>query len=1043
MNHRLTLLIVLAVTSICHLPAFSQSAGAAKANQDAYALYNAGNYAEAAVAYEKLVKDYPTDAVVTIANVQLGFSYYFVGEFDKAKEVIEKVLKDPAMPPELKPIAASFLPQILSSKAASLPSESPQRNASFQDAIKEYTNFLTQFPNAPQTESIVYGRALSNYQLGNFDETVKDLESNVQKFGSSPTVLDSQNLLALTLATQASKEVTKPQGADQPKAFALFNRSVGLLDDIVKKKTDLTLVNDAQFQLGEILFNMAAFSPEGERPALYQRAMQAYRQVAPTEQMVDLQKEKIALFPERRRQLILNRATPPQLAALDTQLEREQRKLAELRARPDQIPTAMLKMGEIYYNSSTPEKSQYNQARVVLNHVQQFLQNDTDRKRAQYFLTMTYALQSVLDKATANYDEFQTAHKGDPMAENLPIAIGNMFLSAPTPDPLKAIQYFDESLAIYPKGQLVNLTIVSKARAQVLLKQFPEAEKTFTDFLATNPAPDIAVGAQMGLADIYKSTTKTPQDWDKALAAYQQVVTKFPDKPQRIDAEFWIAVLTQQKGDSAAAIPLLQKFMSAHPDSPLNPNALYTLADAQIKTGATDAGIATLAELATKYKDSPPAPFTYFLRAKIYAGQQKVEEVNKLMRDFIAAYPKDEKVFFAYDQIAQNTIAAGDVAGALKVYSEFIESYPENPNAPASLLKVGNLASKQAENMGRYGALNTTEQAAWKALMDGSISANEQLLAKYPDSAELAAGLGSLLKTERLLVSAGLKTAPDVQTYFDALSQKATTDSSKSKIQFAIANYESEKSKDAALKRMNDAFQESVVYSPADMDFYGLLLIDTKQYDQAKKVFTKLATDYPIPAGQVPVQTQEAQAVSLFGLGKLAQESGQGAEAAKLFQQLKTLYAWSPKVLEADYGIAENDFKTGKFDDALAKLPGIIRAPNATADLRAKSMFLVGQIYVKKYEAASDPKQKADFLGAAIDNLAKINQLYPGTSVSAESLLVGGQLFEAQAAVATDAAFKQKQVKQAVLCYRDIVRDYSTSPFAAKAQERLTALGAK
>jgi len=1042
MNPRILLALVLALSSFGAGALRAQSAGAAQANQNAYNLYSSGNYADAAKAYEQLIKDYPTDTTIPGANVQLGFSYYFLGEYDKAQAIIEKALKDPVMPPELKPIAASFLPQVLSSKAAALPTESPQRKAAFQQAVKEFGNFLQQYPTSPQVEAMVFGRALANYQIAAFDETVKDLESNLQKFGGSPTILDSQNLLALTLATQASREIVKPD-ADKAKAMALFNRSISLLNDIVQKRTDLTLVNDAQFQLGEILFNMAAFSPENERPALYEKAMQAYRQVIPNDEMIALQKEKMAGFPERRRQLILQRATPAQLQALDSQLEREQRKLAELQTRPDQIATAMLKMGEIYYNRSTATDPQYNEARVVLKQVQPFLQNDDDRKRALYYLTMTYALQNVADKAAALYEQFQSAHKGDPLAENLPVAMGNLYLSLPTPEPQTAVKFFDESLSLYPKGQLVNLTIVSKARAQVLLQQFAEAEKTFTEFLASNPAPDVAVGAQMGLADIYKMTGQ----WDKALAAYQAVISKFPDTPQSKDAEFWVAVATQQKGDQAGAIPLLQKFISGNPDSVLLPTALYTLADAQIKTGATDAGIATLAELAAKFPDSQPAPFTYFLRAQIFAQQQKIDEVNKLMREFIEKYPQDDKVFFAYDSIAGNLLAAGDAPAAVRIYAEVVEKYPDNPNAPIAMRKSGELPLKQAETMGRYGAMNTDEQAVWKQLVESSIAANEQLLAKYPTSPELNTGLVNLLKAQRMLVAAELKPAPEIQTYFEALAQNAANEAAQSKIQFAIANYESQSSKDAALKRMDAAFRDSVTYAPEDLDFYGERLIENQKLDEALKIYQKLAKDYAIdptlPKDQIPVQVQQAQATALFGQGKIAQERGQGAEAAGFFQQLKTLYPWSPKVLEAEYGIAANDFKSGKLDEVLAKLPMIIRAQTATADLRAKAMFLVGQIYLKKSEGATDPKQKAEFLGVALDNIAKINQLYPNTSVSAESLWLGGQLFEQQAAASADAAFKQRQTRLATLSYQDLVRDYPTSPFAAKAKERLTALGVK
>ena len=54
----------------------AQSPGAAAANEAAYALFSAGDYAGAATAYQAILKDYPTDGVVPVATIQLAFSQY-------------------------------------------------------------------------------------------------------------------------------------------------------------------------------------------------------------------------------------------------------------------------------------------------------------------------------------------------------------------------------------------------------------------------------------------------------------------------------------------------------------------------------------------------------------------------------------------------------------------------------------------------------------------------------------------------------------------------------------------------------------------------------------------------------------------------------------------------------------------------------------------------------------------------------------------------------------------------------------------------------
>ena len=112
---------------------------------------------------------------------------------------------------------------------------------------------------------------------------------------------------------------------------------------------------------------------------------------------------------------------------LDRDNERELKKLAELQGKPDQTATALLKMAEIYF-----QQGRNNEARVVLNHVGPFLTSEEDKKRALYFTTMTYALQNAADRATAGYNEFQSKYKGDTLADNLPVAMGGMYLALNT-----------------------------------------------------------------------------------------------------------------------------------------------------------------------------------------------------------------------------------------------------------------------------------------------------------------------------------------------------------------------------------------------------------------------------------------------------------------------------------------------------------------------------------------------------------------------------------------------------------------------------------
>ena len=50
--------------------------------QQAQQLYEAAKYPDAIKGFESIQKDFPTSAYIPAANLQLGLSYFFVGDYD-------------------------------------------------------------------------------------------------------------------------------------------------------------------------------------------------------------------------------------------------------------------------------------------------------------------------------------------------------------------------------------------------------------------------------------------------------------------------------------------------------------------------------------------------------------------------------------------------------------------------------------------------------------------------------------------------------------------------------------------------------------------------------------------------------------------------------------------------------------------------------------------------------------------------------------------------------------------------------------------------
>ena len=998
-----------------------------QALDSANAAYNSGDYPAAVTAYEQILKDFPTSPVVPNAQIQLAYAYFLTGENQKSLDTLAKLLSGPPPQKDVVESAALLEPQALSGLASSLKPDDPNRKAKYAEAVKKFAEFAQKFPQSQEIEQVNYGSAIASFQMGDFAAAKNMLEANIKRFPNTPGIQESQNLLALTLASEGSKILTS-EGGDKQAAFALYAQAGDLLRDIIKKRADLTLVNAAQFQLGEILLSEAAYAPDDRKPALLTEARNAFRGVLPKDTVIALQQKKVDGLPALIRAAVLTR-NEAEIQRANRQAERERRKLAELQSRPDQTFTALQKVAESYF-----QQGQYDESRIVLAHIGPLLTDAEDKKRNLYFLAMTYALQNAAAPAEEKYAAFQSAHKGDPIAANLPVAMGNMYLTHPDQsvrNPEKAAQFFKDAAELYPKSPLLGLSVVNEATARAQQGDVEGALKTYRDFLATNPPAEVAAVAQLGIGNVLKQEGK----WDEAIAAYKEVAAKYPQAAQVEEAEFWVAVGTQQKGDNEGSLPLIDAFVQKHPSGQLAPSALYSKASALLALGRTDEGVKVLAEVADKFPQSQPAPFTYFQRAQIAGAAQNSDEVVRLMRAFAEKYPEDEKIFFAYDSIGQTENNRGNTAAAVEAYEEFVQKFPAAPKAPEAMVKVADLHRAAAERLGRYGALSPEEQGKWKDAMGASLAAGEKLAASYPESAELALGLRAMLVAKKQEMEAGLTDAGGVEKYFEDLAAKSP-DGAKSKILFARAVFINDSNPARGLEEMGKAYDPALVYAPSDLDIYGLALLENGKADEAAAIFAKIAKDYPNPEGKPPAEAppsiQEAQAISIFGLGRVAQEKGDVAQAGQLFEQLKSLYPWSSKVLEANYGIAASLREQGKADEAVALLTQIIRAPNASSELRADAMLLGG--YIQKDKGERD---------AAIDYFIKISAFYDGVPEAASTgLWEGGQLLEQQVneLQASDPAKAQKQKEQMLRAYNELAEKFPDSKYAAQARERLSAL---
>lgn len=981
-------------------------------------LFDQNRYADAVPIYQRLLKDFPNSEAAGAAQIHLAYSLFFSAQYQPAIDQLRKVLDNPATPPELQELCGSLLPQVLSQQAGALPPADPGRIPGYESAIREFGVFIQKFPKSPEVETALYGRAVAAYQIGQFADAERDLRQSAAAYPRSENADDTAFLLALTLGSEAN-------AAKPPASIKNYEEARALLADVINKKADPALDNDAQYQLGATLLAQSAASPEAARPALLNQALAAYRAVQPREPMIAAQTARIARLRDQRLAEARKGAGADRslIRQLESRISREQGKLASLQGKEDPVLTARLQCAAVFY-----QQNRYDETRVLMNTLSSVATRPEDEKTVLYFTALSYAGQGNTAKAVEAYDKFQAKYAGDPIAENLPLVLGGLFMGGAAPDPARANQYFAEFTKFYPRSNLRDVAVLQQASTSSSLKRYDEALQTIDAFLKTSPKRELLAAAESTRARVLKDKGDLPG----ALAAYRKVRDTYSDRPEAEEAAFFVGWVDLQARDVPGALAELKAFLTKYPDSKLAPSALLTQSQAQLASNAKDAALASLSDVITRFAKSPEAASAYFQRANIYIGDKKFDEVVRTLTEFVDNYPDDPQTYVAYDRIAAVQLQAGQPADAAATYQKFIDRRPAAPAAPDALGKIASLWLRAARQMGAYIVLGASQRDAWNKDVANSIAACEKQLDAYPDAPATAIGLQTLLECQRLLVEARVKTLEQARDYFNALAVKYEgRPAAKNRIVFRAAALTIDKNPAATLADLQKAYDPRIVYSPADLDMYSGLLLE---FDPAAAaaVFQKLGADYPNPPGGTPSpEVQEAQAIVLFGAGTLAERKGDSATAVQAFETLKKTYPKSAKAPQANLGLAQSLVKQGKPDQAIPLLGEVAKSSSAPLETRAEGMMLLAKIQQDKGQVG------------ALDTYLKIQAFYPTAAQAPEALWLGAQLLEKQAAALPDTAAapnKASQTKRARDAYNTLVTKYPESAFAAQAKAKLSTL---
>jgi tetratricopeptide (TPR) repeat protein len=1088
--HKNAIFAIASILAVCVLtpqlhaqlapPAQPVTAGDAKEFNEARALFEAQKWKEARTALQNFVDKYKMfsphsrDAKLMLAVVSIQSK-----EFEMGVKQLRDLIGDKSVQPEAKSMAQLTIAKALTMLAFDrfpITDTAAQKGAqkkALENALAEYDAFFTMFPKSKDADSAYFLKGQVLVAMGSYDLSVPEFGNVLQKFPNSPLKWDAQIwigkgqfIYASSLLYSFEKDKKEVPPADVKRAMDAYDNAEKALVATYQGSGDVALQNEATFFMGQMQLARHRYvtgkekdKVDARKRELQEAALQAFRAVRSVEEVVDAQEQKIKRLEQAMQ---LNAPGTPDYMERKNRIENligiETEKVDKYKTGQDQYLAARMAIARIFLFL---EKN--DECRVLLRALQmqkEALEKDKEAPaNVAAMLCLTYAAQyrkiveaknkesahKCAEKSLETYEAFRAAFKGNDAGENLPLLVANVLLDDGKAE--KAEEIINQGMTDYKDWPYAADALRIQCGIALKKGDYAKALELVEKVLSSPLKEDVEAEMTSIKGNILREKGKeegNAVDIDKALLTFVNVREKFAKYPCAEDAWFAIGQIHSER-EPAKAKPELEGFIAKFADGGGKssntdknvPLAQYLLAKVLRDLGEKDpkskeAAILAYRKILEKWPESEVGPNVLFKIFEIYNEKPDYQMCLKLMEEFVAKYPSDENVYFAYSNMAEllftgslntkttpegKTVSAGAAGikdlekGTSKLNSyvdyELAQEKMKVKRGDSALLKIADKWLEELRKMPSFMVLSPEQKLAWQKCVDNVITAIERQLKTYPKGTRLGEGLERLVKLQSLRLKAQQADAAQVETYFKDLAAKYGTDPLlKAKIQAKLAEFLFEVDPKRGFSVVGDAFQtvpnlikenEVVLptFSPLDYDRYLTGLYEAKRHDEVVKVLKRLADEYPMEGGTAPVNvTGEAQAVILYWEGKEMQEKGNNAGAGEKFSKLAKDYPKSAKKMEADYGVILGDLERGtmkeeaQLREALQRLAEIVKVSNTkTFDLQAKALFLMGRVY----------EELKDYDGAVGAYLKIADRFESVQKIAGDGLWKGAQILEKQA----------------------------------------------
>jgi TolA-binding protein len=628
-----------------------------EAFKEAQDLYSDGNWAAALVAFQNFSKLHPFSSAAPDAIYYQGWCWANQARYQEAINVFQQLI-------------TRWTNNVLIPEALLKQSECYRELKDYKKALELAQRFQQQYPRHELLPQAMLGEAWAQFKTGNTPQAKAIIRTVQLKFSSNPEAA----LNALFLLGQVLTEEK-----DYKAANAVY-RQISRMRTNPRATEALYLAGEAMFARGETL--LRDDKPDDARQS-FRDAISYFKGVRSKTTLVRAVERDIAEWNARKGSVIAERGLP----AWERGAEALKRLLAQTKEKQDLRVLAMFRVANCYQQLDMPEE-----ASVVYQFLKDTYPDDRATEQIWFGLIQTLTQRGQLEKANQLSEEFKVKFPKSGGAESVELLQAESLFGQKRYK--EALPAYERARAGAKDPQIIETIEFRIATCHFNLDDFEKARADFAAFAEKRPDSKIRPDALFLLGLTYYQIADQAADpkvaqpnLEAAVKAYEEVRAKYPQSDKTPLSTFRLGYLYSFLGafDPAnydKAIAAFQEFLTKWPQQTEAAEAMYQIARNHISAQRLPEAIAAFQAVIEKYPDHDLAPFSALEIAGAYHALGKPAEKIAAFRAFVQKYPAHPKVGDALYAVASELEAQKKPDEAILVYREILSRALSQPDLP-------------------------------------------------------------------------------------------------------------------------------------------------------------------------------------------------------------------------------------------------------------------------------------------------------------------------------------------------------------------------